>query len=343
MTKPTGSATGKGLTAMNSDPRCTPLIGLEFEQIKGLLPPITNKVAVENIELVEGGLVNTLYRIRLADGDTFCLRIFARGSRAWEMENRILLQVSPILPVPEVIIASDSGSHFAYPYLIYRWIDGITLKACRKLTSPTDFLSLAEPLGRSLAGIAGFKLSGQQRTSDKVIDIRTNSIERLLVKCFAKLRGGVVRSRLGETLADALFSVLEAGADRLCALDRTAGLVHGDLGDRNILVAPLKDGSWRISGLIDWEYAYTGASLWDVGRVFRYRRRYSETFRRRFEKSYRDAGATLPEDWWQTSRLLDAIRLIEIFGEEKELPVVFAECRELLELLSAERLSSAGC
>ena len=129
---------------------------------------------------------------------------------------------------------------------------------------------------------------------------------------------------------------MEAGAPRLCALDRTAGLVHGDLGGRNILVVPLNDGGWRISGLIDWEYAFSGAALWDVGSLFRYSRRYTETFRQRFARGYRHAGAILPDDWWRTSRLLDAIRVIEIFAEEDDLPVVFEECRELLEVLTTE-------
>jgi aminoglycoside phosphotransferase (APT) family kinase protein len=334
MTKVISSATGNGWTAMNPDPRCVPLIELGFEQVKSLLSPITNTVAIVDIDLVEGGLVNTLFRIRLADGDSLCLRIFASGTSAWEMENRILSQVSPFLPVPEVIMASDRGSHFAYPYLVYRWIDGITFDACRKSTAPKDFLSLAEPLGRLLASIGGFKFSDLPPTSDQIIDIWDHSIARSLNNCLAKLRCGMVRARLDEKLADGLLRVLEAGATRLGALDRMVGLVHGDLGGRNILVAPVDGGGWRISGVIDWENAFTGALLWDVGRLFRYSRRYPETFRRRFERSYLDTGATLPDDWWQTSRLLDAIRLIEIFDEEDDLPVVFEECRELLAVIA---------
>jgi aminoglycoside phosphotransferase (APT) family kinase protein len=328
---------------MNSDPRCAPLIMLDFEQIKDLLSSVTNNGAVEHIELVEGGLVNTIYRIKLVSGESLCLRIFATGSQAWEIEHRILSQVSSILPVPNVVGASDGGSHFAYPYLIYRWIDGITLNSCRKLMSPTDFLSLAEPLGRALASIAGFRLTGLQRTSDKVIEIRTYSIEQLLEDRLAMLRRGLVRSRLGETLADALLRVMEAEATRLCALDRTAGLVHGDLGGRNILVAPLHDGGWRISGLIDWENAFSGSVFWDIGSLFRYSRRYTEAFRQRFAQSYRDGGATLPEDWWQSSRLLDAIRSIEIFDGDVDLPILFEECRGLLGALSEERQRSADC
>jgi hypothetical protein len=44
----------------------------------------------------------------------------------------------------------------------------------------------------------------------------------------------------------------------------------------------------------------------------------------------------LPEDWFRTARLADSTRLVEILGGEQELPVVFAECRELIEAIVAE-------
>jgi thiamine kinase-like enzyme len=114
-------------------------------------------------------------------------------------------------------------------------------------------------------------------------------------------------------------------------------MAHGDLGGRNILVAPTESDGWRVCGLIDWEFAFSGSALWDVGRMFRYSKRYSETFRRGFERGYRDAGGTLPEDWFRTARLLDSTRLVTILNETQELPLVFAECRELIEAMVARR------
>jgi aminoglycoside phosphotransferase (APT) family kinase protein len=147
---------------------------------------------------------------------------------------------------------------------------------------------------------------------------------------------GLARKRLGVALADGMWSRLDASAVRLCELDPAASLVHGDLGGRNILVAPAGAGVWRISGLIDWEAAFSGSSLWDVGSLFRCPRRYSEIFRQRFERGYRDVGGALPEDWLRTARLLDATRLVATLNEERELPVVFAECRELIEAMVTE-------
>ena len=147
---------------------------------------------------------------------------------------------------------------------------------------------------------------------------------------------GLARKRLGAALADAMSSRFDAGAVRLCELDRATSLVHGDLGWRNILVAPAEDSGWRISGLIDWEAAFLGSSLWDVGSLFRYSQRYSETFCQLFERGYRDAGGVLPDDWLRTARLLDATIQVATLNEEQERPVVFATCRALIEAMVVE-------
>ena len=88
--------------------------------------------------------------------------------------------------------------------------------------------------------------------------------------------------------------------------------------------------------MLDWEQAFIGATLWDIGSLFRYAHRYSPTFRERFEHGYRNAGGVLPDDWHRTARLLDATCIVGMLSETRELPTVFAECRELTEALVQE-------
>jgi aminoglycoside phosphotransferase (APT) family kinase protein len=321
----------------NPDPRCLPLIEIELDQIQALISPALKGAAVASVERVEGGLVNTLYRVTPADGGIpLCLRIFAAGEFAWETERKILARVSASLPVPQILLASRGDSDFPYPYLVYRWIEGVTLNKCRRHEPPAALLSLAGPLGHVLAGVASFSFADAYESESNAVQAKPPTIEALLTANEEMLLQGLARKRIGGALADALWRRLDANAVHLSALDHAVCLVHGDLGARNILVAPAEDGDWRVSGLIDWEAAFSGSALWDVGSLFRYSKRYSETFRQRFERSYRDAGGTLPEDWFRTARLLDSTRLVEIFNEERELPVVFAECRELLEAVVAE-------
>jgi aminoglycoside phosphotransferase (APT) family kinase protein len=315
-----------------SDARRLPLIEVDLAQIRAMLSPVLKGAALIDVELVDGGLVNTLYRVRLADeGSSLCLRIFAAGQLPWKTERNILTHVTSSLPVPEVLLADCGERGFSHPYLVYRWIEGITLDDCRKQMPHAAFLSLSEPLGRLLAGVASFSLAGLFNGRSEDAHAGSSPIEALLSGTEERLQRGLARARLGVALADALWRLLEANASRLVALDCSTCLVHGDLGGQNILVCPANEGNWRVSGLIDWEHSFSGSALWDVGKLFRFARRYSQDFRERFENSYRGAGGNLTEGWWRIARLLDSTRLVEILNEERELPVVFAECRELIE------------
>jgi fructokinase len=323
----------------NPDSRCFPLIEVELDQIQALLSPVLKGSAIAGVERVEGGLINTLYRITLADGGhSLCLRIFAAGRLPWDRELKILALVSASLPVPDVLLADCGGTDFGRPYLVYRWIEGITLNECRRQTPPAALLSVAEPLGRLLAGVANFSFADDLNGARNDVHEGQSPMELLLSANEEALLHGLARKRLGAALANAMWSCLDASAVRLRELEHAASLVHGDLGWRNILVALDEDGGWRISGLIDWEAAFSGSPLWDVGSLFRYPRRYSETFRQRFERGYHDAGGEMAEDWLRTARLLDATRLVATLNEERELPVVFAECRELIEAVVTERV-----
>ncbi len=319
----------------NPDPRCAPIIEVEFEQIQALLGPVLRGAPIAAIEYVAGGLVNTLYQVTAGSG-SFCLRIFAMGRRSWETERHILARAAAALPVPEVLLSSNGRADFPHPYLVYRWIEGITLDECRRQMSPAALLSLAEPLGRLLATVAGLSFVDLPVGEPNAAQTEPSSLEVAIAASEEGLRRGLARKRLGAALADALWRRLETRALCLSAFEGGACLVHGDLGGRNILVAPAEDGGWRVSGLIDWEKAFAGSPLWDVGRLFRYPNRYSGAFRQRFEQSYCEAGGSLPEDWWRNVRLLDSTRLVAILNGEQELPLVFTECHELIEAVVAD-------
>jgi aminoglycoside phosphotransferase (APT) family kinase protein len=189
-------------------------------------------------------------------------------------------------------------------------------------------LSLAEPLGRLLAGVASVPLDGA--------NVASISLSTALGTAAEHLRRERTQARLGRALAGELRARFETAASRLVSADRARGLAHGDFGGRNVIVAPAGGDDWRVAALLDWEQSFVGATLWDVGSLFRYARRYTATFRDRFALGYRDAGGALTDDWYVTARLLDATRVVGILSAGRELPTVFAECREAIEALVSE-------
>jgi aminoglycoside phosphotransferase (APT) family kinase protein len=299
-----------------------------------MLRPVSGDAELREVVRVDGGLVNTVYRVKTKRaGAAFGLRVYAAGGPAFEAECRLLESLAATLPVPRVLYADASRRHYcAHPYLVYQWIEGITLNECRRQSSPKALLTLAEPLGRLLARIAAALPAAHVS--------QTLRAATALERSDGQLRAGLARERLGCVLADQLRDCLKSSSSTLHALDRTGLLVHGDFGGRNILVKVDESGEWRIGGVIDWEDAAAGSALWDVGSLFRYTRRYSEEFRALFARGYRGAGGKLPPRWWLSARTIDATRLVAILSEERELPGVFAECAELIESLVADSGSS---
>jgi aminoglycoside phosphotransferase (APT) family kinase protein len=315
---------------ISSDPRCYPLIELSREQIRAMLQPVSGDAELHELVCVDGGLVNTTYRVTTGvAGAAYALRVYAADNPALEMECELLSHLAKTLPVPRILFADASVERCARPYLVYQWIEGISLNECRRQSSPASLLTLAEPLGGLLAQIGGASLPAD------VIG-GTIQVTALLERAREQLRTGLARERLDSLLADRLRACLNRKAHVFQALDQTDVLVHGDFGGRNILVKPVGNGEWGISGIIDWEEAATGSALWDAGSLFRYPRRYSEEFRLLFERGYQSAGGELPSGWWLMARTIDALRLVAILSEERELPGVFAECVELVQSVVAD-------
>lgn len=298
-----------------TDPRIYPLIDVSHEQLRALVgAPITI------VERVEGGLTNTIHKVRLAGGETLAVKHYAGGVDSFGAELATLTLLHGTLPVPDVVHADEAA-----PVIVYKWIEGITLNDLRKAGPPEAFASIAEPLGRLLAWLA-----------------RTDATEpfeltQILEKCYAQLTAGRARERLGAPLADAIRKGLEAAEPAMSW--GTVCLSHGDLGGRNLIVQQATGDRWRISGVIDWEATTTGSPLADLGSLFRYAHRYDPSWVDAFERGYREADGVLPDGWLRIARLLDATWQIDTLDEPRELPGVFADCKQLIARLATELAS----
>jgi len=105
--------------------------------------------------------------------------------------------------------------------------------------------------------------------------------------------------------------VLAAAADPLA---RSAGgarqLVHSDYNGKN-LIAVGAGGRWSISAVLDWEFAFSGSPLTDIGNMLRFRGELPAGFADGFIAGYRDGGGELPEGWREISEALDLYALAD--------------------------------
>jgi fructokinase len=315
-----------------ADPRVRPLVSLDRATVEAMCAPIGDGVALRDVVPVGEGLVNTLLRVTTTDGRDYALRVAAPDEELGlqRTEHRLAAEISLLgrlacgVPVPRPIVTDLHGALHGFAFAIYPWIDGMTLNACRRQHGSAALQSLAEPLGTVSATIAAAP------GIDRSIVSERSSVSDALDLADRHLRSSLVRERLGSVAADALRARLDAHRTALDYLDRHTGLVHGDFSGRNIIVSARVRETWEIAGVLDWENAFLGSPLWDVGSLFRYSTRYSTDFRYAFARGYRDAGGELPEDWWTLSRLLDATGVVGILAGDRELSSVFDDCRSIV-------------
>lgn len=269
---------------------------------------------ISKFEPLEGGFTNTLHKVTLTTGQVVVVKHYAGGRKSFADEVETLIRLAGVLPVPEVIRTDKERRA-----VVYRWIDGITLDDCRRKEPAAAFASLADPLGRLFAWVA---------RTEPLDPAERWEVAPLLANARGLLAGSRARERMGTPLATALLAAYDAHAERLGWGGRV--LCHHDIGGRNILVQRADGDRWRIQGVIDWESAGTGSELVDIGSLFRYAPRYDDRFVAEFASAYREAGGTLPDDWYLTARLIDSFRLIDTLDGIREMPGVYQDCRMLL-------------
>ena len=86
--------------------------------------------------------------------------------------------------------------------------------------------------------------------------------------------------------------------------------MHADYNPKNLL-AVRRGGPWAISAVLDWEFAFSGSPLADIGNMLRPRPAVPADFTAGFIAGYREAAGRLPPDWREISEALDLYALAD--------------------------------
>ena len=114
-------------------------------------------------------------------------------------------------------------------------------------------------------------------------------------------------------------------------------LVHADYDPANILVDKV-EGMWKITAILDWEFAHSGPTLLDVANMLRYAHHMPPIFEEAFLQGLKQGGVTLPENWRISVQLLNVSALLDclIRCTPKESPHRCADIRELIDHILLE-------
>ena len=296
--------------------RRSALLTVESETLERLLAPRWPGARITSAEHMSGGLANTNYRVTLANhAEPIVVRFYTREPEACAREAALLRLVAGAVPVPEALYVEPASGRFPYPYIALSWMDGVPLIDALATLAPAEALGLAAALGAVAARIGAFTFAepgflGPDLTIRERMVIGPAGLRHYL---WEMLLDGVGGERLGPALTARLLAQVDARADELEPLADTRSLIHADYKDGNILVRRAPAG-WRVTAVLDWEFAFVGASIFDLGSLLRREATLPPGFANACVAAYRAAGGFAPPGWRRMTLLMDLINLCDFLN-----------------------------
>ncbi|MEU6663077.1 phosphotransferase [Streptomyces sp. NPDC046821] len=324
----------------------------------GLLDPATHTwltrhalpgARLYEVEPLPGGFTNdmTLLRARPAgasDIERYVLRRHRPGGgrvprNTCAVEVAVLGRAaSRTVPVTAVVAADPHGRATGRPTLLYRFVDGLPLsQVLADGPASGEARDLGRAVGAVLARIGEVRLprSGAFGDSSLVPDpdgaAPLGDLPGFVDRCLAT---AAANGPLDSADAAVLGDLARQGPQVLAAVAGERSLVHCDFNPKNLLVER-RAGRWEVAAVLDWELAFSGSPLFDVGNMLRFSHEYPPAFAAGFVDGFRGGNGRLPDDWLRISRTLDLFALADILTAPPD-PAYFARARAALHRAAAD-------
>lgn len=258
-------------------------------------------------ELITGGCANLNIKILLKDEDgPLILRIYLRDKDALYREQKIGALLKKTVPVPRTYtIGEVDGYHFA----MTEFMPGISLRDLLLRDRSYNINAVMHDVGSTLAKITNHTFS-QAGFFNKDLSVMSKPASEDYLSFFKEcLEHETVLSVLTPEMLSNINQFI-AEYSHLFPDASEKHLVHADFDPSNILVNEM-DGLWKVSGVLDWEFAFSGSILWDVANMLRYAHKMPFDFQEAFLEGLTNDGLQLPENWHITVQLLNLLSLLD--------------------------------
>ncbi len=284
-------------------------VDLDIETATKLIAPYTQD-QVDELVLLSEGCANTNYKIIFKNNPPVVIRIYMRDATALAKELEIHKLVSDKIPVPKHLYVNGKCNLYTYPYAIIEWVDG---KLMREVILTKDEKSISECVFE-----AGIYLNGLRQITfpqggffQEKLSIRPFSEEEnYLPFVMNLLKDDIVKKSLGSNLLKQVYDLVNSHSSIL-PNETECNLTHADYDPANILVKK-RNGQWKISAVLDWEFAFAGTYLMDIGMMLRYSHKLPSCYESHFIAGIQKSGFQLPKNWKKQEKLLDLICLLNL-------------------------------
>ena len=258
-----------------------------------------------------GGYSNENIQIIVDDGGSYVLRRY-RGTNAAAVETALAARLARVVPVAEVVAADPTGTACGEPVLLSRFMPGRPVSELLPQLPPDEAADLGRWIGWALGAIGTVRFAQPGFFADGALEPGPPGAEPALglpeyvARC---LKEGNAEGHLTPREQDDLRYLAERSAPALNALRGERRLVHADYNPKNMLAERDPDGRWRLTAVLDWEFAFSSSPLFDIGNMLRHER--APGFADAFLTGFTENGGHLPGNWRELSRALDLYSLAD--------------------------------
>jgi aminoglycoside phosphotransferase (APT) family kinase protein len=314
-----------------------PRVELSEAELQHLIRPAFPGDRIIEHRVVSTGLANTNVHFWLDSYEqSFVLRLHTREPKAAVKERDLMRFLAshphPPIPVAPLIYSDVAPERGGHPYSIWQFVPGTLLQNLFSTLPSAELVQIARVCGQVAAGLSAHSFSscGELGSNLKVVEEYGAPSRFIPALVHSALSDGLAGQRLGKPLSDALWHAVERRRSWLQELDGRYSLVHADYKRSNLLLARAGE-SWAVTAVLDWEFAFAGPPLVDVGLFLRAGDALPSGFREAFAAGYREAGGVLPAEWLRLSRLVDLLSQITFLNDSRDRPRIVAETTRVVQ------------
>lgn len=286
---------------------------LDQQALTKLVQPVFAGQHVLDASIMVGGFSNTIYKVQLSGhAEPIVVRLYTRDAASCEKDVVLFDLLHKQVPVPQLLYADPAGTVGGVPYALTSYAAGTTLAHVLAQGTHEDVAGASFAAGQVLARIGTFTFpsSGFFGPALAVVDRMTTNRDmfRGFISDCLFVRGA--GERLGPQVTEQLWTFVMNHAQLLDVLADEAVLVHADFNGPNIMVQQ-QAGQWAVTAVLDWEFAFAGTPLYDIGIMLRNEHRLPVIFATDFIAGYGAEGGMLPRNWKPLVKLLDLLNLCD--------------------------------
>ncbi len=283
----------------------TEQLSLPHTMVEAMLKQAFSNKKLSSYSVISGGCTNLNIKIILEENLAFILRVYLCDKGAAYREQALGRLLKHTVPLPQVHYIGD---YEEYRFALTEFISGMTLRELLLSKIPHDLGAIMVKTGEMFA-----KIQAHQFAEPGFFDNDLKISEKLPENAYIVF---AEQSLSHLTVNDCLCSNMITRIKRhfhalkqFLPNEHESHLVHADFDPANILVNK-RDEEWIITGVLDWEFAFSGSPLWDMANMLRYSHQMPAIFETSFIQGLA-TGFTLPKDWKVTIYLLNIMSLVD--------------------------------